>query len=314
MENEIKIDSEELNLIDDIYFQAVMEDKDACSEALSIILGDPGLQVKKVETQKRIAQMRGRSVVIDAYCLGSDNRSFIVEMQQSDTDDLFKRMRYEESGVTIFLTKKGSKFSEVPDVVSIAITCFDPFRMGRTIYVCHTFIEGTNVAVPDGTTKIYVNTKVREESKISDLMQFFKETKSNERFPRLTARYNYLKSTDKGKRIMSELMQKFYDEAAAQGRKEGLALGEKKGLALGKKEGLALGEKKGLALGKKEGLALGKKEGLALGEKKGIAQGKKEGFGAVILHIMSAMQMSYHEAVEYLKLTPEQSAQYAKFC
>ncbi|MDD3360648.1 MAG: hypothetical protein PHW34_03150 [Hespellia sp.] len=71
----------QLNIMDDVMFQKMAEDKAFCSEILSAILME---NVTVVETiaQNSIKNLQGRSVILDALCATSDQRMVNVEVQK----------------------------------------------------------------------------------------------------------------------------------------------------------------------------------------------------------------------------------------
>lgn len=54
--------------MDDIFFEAFADDKKAIQEMLRVILDDPKLVVLEVITQRKIRNLYGRSVQLDALC------------------------------------------------------------------------------------------------------------------------------------------------------------------------------------------------------------------------------------------------------
>lgn len=61
-------------LVDDTFFELVMQDKEVCEEVLRVILEDEKLKVLEVIPQKSIKNLQGRAVRLDAHCiLGMEN-------------------------------------------------------------------------------------------------------------------------------------------------------------------------------------------------------------------------------------------------
>ncbi len=59
---------QQLNIIDDTFFQKMAEDIGFCEEMISTILGEK-VTVKSVAVQNSIKNLQGRSVVLDALCM-----------------------------------------------------------------------------------------------------------------------------------------------------------------------------------------------------------------------------------------------------
>lgn len=112
---------EELRLIDDTFFEKVMEDRETCEEVIRVIMEDPKLSVKEVNPQEPIHNLQGRSVRLDALCKKTDGNYINVEIQRADNDNHFKRVRYNASCITANIMNPGEKFKNVKDVCVIYI-------------------------------------------------------------------------------------------------------------------------------------------------------------------------------------------------
>lgn len=79
----------------------------------------------------------------------------------------------------------------------------------------------------DGLHELYVNTKVKDGSKISDLMNCFmqREVFDNVNFPTTSRRVRELKTTEGGAGAVCDIVQKLVDEGREEGRTEGIVEG-----------------------------------------------------------------------------------------
>lgn len=79
----------------------------------------------------------------------------------------------------------------------------------------------------DGLHELYVNTKVKDGSKISDLMDCFmqREVFDNVNFPTMSRRVRELKTTEGGAGAVCDIVQKLVDEGREEGRTEGIVEG-----------------------------------------------------------------------------------------
>lgn len=79
----------------------------------------------------------------------------------------------------------------------------------------------------DGLHELYVNTKVKDGSKISDLMDCFmqREVFDNVNFPTTSRRVWELKTTEGGAGAVCDIVQKLVDEGRKEGRTEGIVEG-----------------------------------------------------------------------------------------
>ena len=75
---------EKFTLMDDIFFEAFADDKKAIQEMLRVILDDPKLVVLEVITQRKIRNLYGGSVQLDALCKLGDGTNAEIEIQNED--------------------------------------------------------------------------------------------------------------------------------------------------------------------------------------------------------------------------------------
>lgn len=100
-------------------------------------------------------------------------RSFDVEMQLSDSDNLAKRMRYYQSLIDTDKLKRGQHYSELGESFVIFICTFDRFKQGRHIYTFQDRCkEDPNLLLNDGATKVFLNTKGTIGDVPSDIKSF----------------------------------------------------------------------------------------------------------------------------------------------
>jgi len=211
---------EELRLIDDTFFEKVMEDKETCEEVIRVIMEDPKLSVKEVNPQEPVHNLQGRSVRLDVLCKKTEGNYINIEIQRADNDNHFKRVRYNASCITANITNPGEKFKNVKDVCVIYISEFDMFKRGKTIYhIRHVVQETENeenpIYVDDGFTSVYVNTAVDDNTEIAELMGCFLQTKiNNPKFPRLSNRVMQFKETEEGVMEMCATVERYAEKYA----------------------------------------------------------------------------------------------------
>ena len=212
---------EALNVIDDALFRKMAEDLEFCEEVISTILEEE-IRILEVTEQKDILNLQGRSVILDALCIGKDGRYFNIEVQKPDTDDHQRRVRYNGSCITGNFTGKGSKFLEVPDVVIIFISRFDVFGQGKTTYHIDRVIRETGSVAENGFTEIYVNAAVDDGSRIAKLMEIFTDLESYdyEQFPKTSQTKARYKKGEGGTEVMCELVEDYAKDYAKEYAKE----------------------------------------------------------------------------------------------
>ena len=212
---------QELNIIDDTFFQKMAEDIGFCEEMISTIL-EQKVTVKSVVPQNNIKNLQGRSVVLDALCILKNGEYCNVELQKADDDNHAKRVRYNTSCVTVNITEPGTKFEKVPEVIGIYISKFDMFQSGKTVYHIDRVIRETGEVQDNGLKEVYVNTKIDDGSDIAELMRIFKEkdTYDFEKFPKVSRRKKQFKENEGGSEKMCDLVENYAKERVKQAEKD----------------------------------------------------------------------------------------------
>lgn len=115
-----------------------------------------------------------RGIRLDVYVEDKDNnRSFDVEMQISDSDNLGRRMRYYQGMIDADKLKHGQKYRELGESYIVFICTFDKFLAGRHIYTFKNFCaEDKSIALDDGAAKIFLNTKSTADDVNEDVHNF----------------------------------------------------------------------------------------------------------------------------------------------
>ena len=152
-----------LTIRDNFIFSKVMEEyPDICRRLLEKILN---VKIKKISYPEREKVLENRldskGIRLDVYVEDKNsNRSFDVEMQISNADNLAKRMRYYQGLIDMDKLKRGEHYSALGESYIIFICLFDRFKDGRHIYTFkETCAENFNIKLGDGATKIFLNTK-----------------------------------------------------------------------------------------------------------------------------------------------------------
>ena len=211
-----------LRLIDDVLFEKFMEDAAACEELLQVILENTRLKVKPetLVAQKSLRNLAKRSVRLDAYIEGVEDKVYNIEIQRSDNCNHVKRVRYNASTITINKSEPGDEFEDVQDVIVIYISEFDMFGAGKTVYHVENVIRETGNPVNDGLMSVYVNTEVADDSLISELMQCFLKTDfKDDKFPNISRRMKELKHGEEDEK-MCKSVEEYAERKAKEAAKE----------------------------------------------------------------------------------------------
>lgn len=212
----------EFRLIDDVFFEVFAEDKEACQEILQVILGEDELTVFDVVVQSSKRNIYGRSVRLDALCTLGNGKKCNIEVQRADDDDHFRRVRFNASSITVKDSDVGERFERILDLYMVYISEHDFIGGAHTIYHVDKVIRETGELVDDGLYEVYVNTKIKDGSKVSDLMECFiqREIVDHKEFPAISKRVRELKTTEGGAGAVCDIVKKLVDEGRAEERNE----------------------------------------------------------------------------------------------
>ena len=151
-----------------------------------------------------------------------------IEVQKTNNDDHLKRVRYNSAVLTANITSPGTKFRRVPNVIIIFISKFDIFKDGYALYHVDKIVRESSRKIEDGLDEIYVNSAVKDGSKVSELMELFVDLKAynKDEFPVVSETKKIYKETEEGVQAMCEITEKLCKKS----EKKGFAEGEAKGI------------------------------------------------------------------------------------
>lgn len=216
--------------IDDVFFEVFINDIPCCQEILRTILEDDDLIVTDIMVQHSAQNIYGRAVRLDALCILGNGKKCNIEVQRADNDDHLRRVRFNAASIAVIDSKKGMRFEDVEDVIVVFISQFDIFKSGRTIYHVDNIVRETGECVDDGLERVFVNTEIKDNSSISELMTcFMLKEFNNSKFPAVSNRMRYIKTQKGGLNAMCDVMEKYTKEAVERGREEGRVEGREEG-------------------------------------------------------------------------------------
>ena len=205
------------NVMDDVFFQKMMEDKEVCEELLRIILEDSGVQVIECIPQASLKNLIGKSVILDVLCRARDGSYYNVEVQKSDDDDHQKRVRYNTALVSMYTMQAGKDYKELPEVKAVFISKFDIFHGNHAMYHVDRVVRETGQKVENGQSEIYVNAKVKDRTSVSELMEYFTDSNGRKEIcPKLSERVMLFQTEQTELMLLKKYMKKQrvnYDEA-----------------------------------------------------------------------------------------------------
>lgn len=215
MSNKAKIREEarKLNPIDDLMFRKMAEDTEFCQEILRVILEDNQLIVLESTPQWTGANLQGRSVILDAKCIKGNGAQVDIEVQKADDDDHQRRVRYNSAILTTNIADPGIKFEKIPDVCVVFISKFDIFEGNLPLYHVDRIVRETGKIANNGLEEVYVNTKIKNDSEVSELMEVFaSDNIYNSKFPKTSEMKHRYKETEGGLDVMCEIMERITSE------------------------------------------------------------------------------------------------------
>lgn len=229
----------DLNLTSRFLYDAVMEDDAAARAALSIIFGKdiPLLAWNEAEKEFRISPLM-RSVRMDIVSFDAEGNVYDSEMQGERKPDLPKRSRYYQALLDTGLLEAGiQNYNDLNDTFIIFIMPFDLFGYGKYRY---TFtpkcVEVPDLQLPDGATRIFLNTRGKNENEVSkelvDFLHYLENTtdenadrSGSEHIRQIHRQVRKVKQSEEfGMRYLRELEEKM--EAKQEGITEGIEQGD----------------------------------------------------------------------------------------
>ena len=209
-------------LLDDDFMTKVFEDISCAELLLRIILNDEGIRVLEAHSQRGIKNLQGRSVKLDILAVDSHNRVFNVEVQRSDRCAGAKRARYNSALIDANVTEPGDQYEDLNETFVIFITENDVMKAGLPIYHIDRVVRETGKLFEDEEHIIYVNSQIKDETKLGRLMHDFSCTDAKDMYNKVLAdRVRYFKEDERGVEIMCREMEIMRNQAHEEGIEKG---------------------------------------------------------------------------------------------
>ena len=209
-------------LLDDDFMTKVFEDISCAELLLRIILNDEGIRVLEAHSQRGIKNLQGRSVKLDILAVDSHNRVFNVEVQRSDRGAGAKRARYNSALIDANVTEPVDQYEELNETFVIFITENDVMKAGLPIYHIDWVVRETGKLFEDEEHIIYVNSQIKDETKLGRLMHDFSCTDAKDMYNKVLAdRVRYFKEDERGVEIMCREMEIMRNQAHEEGIEKG---------------------------------------------------------------------------------------------
>ena len=209
-------------LLDDDFMTKVFEDISCAELLLRIILNDEGIRVLEAHSQRGIKNLQGRSVKLGILAVDSHNRVFNVEVQRSDRGAGAKRARYNSALIDANVTEPGDQYEDLNETFVIFITENDVMKAGLPIYHIDRVVRETGKLFEDEEHIIYVNSQIKDETKLGRLMHDFSCTDAKDMYNKVLAdRVRYFKEDERGVEIMCREMEIMRNQAHEEGIEKG---------------------------------------------------------------------------------------------
>lgn len=168
---------EELTIVDDFMFGAVMRDPRLCKPLLELVLNVKIRKVEYPELQKTMVERYGsKSIRLDVYVEDEAGTVYDVEIQTEAKKGLPKRTRYYQGVIDLHILEKGEDYMALRKSFVIFICTYDPFGKNRYVYTFENRCrEDLSIALGDEATKIILNTKGQNgeiTDELKDLLRY----------------------------------------------------------------------------------------------------------------------------------------------
>ena len=143
-----------------MFYRVLHENKEVCLQLLETILG---FEIERIEFQNEehtiVTGIESKDVRMDVYAKGS-NKIYDIEIQNYNSPDLPKRLRYYQSAIDTSELDKGVDYDKLPETYIIFICPFDMFKKGYAKYELEVkCINDNSIDTGFGEHFIVLNTK-----------------------------------------------------------------------------------------------------------------------------------------------------------
>lgn len=238
-----------------------------------------------------------RASIFDLYCIDSEKRRFIIEVQIAKQENIVNRAIYYAAQTVIAQGSRGKTYAYALDsVITIVFMEFELFENAKYIHraklreqdgdclsetLNFVFVELPKFKKKIGELKTLLDKglfALKNIKKLRKMPNFYAGTAFELLFPiselaKLSKEEQHMINLEQMRKWDAYAIRKYAIET---GHKEGFDAGHREGVKEGMKEGFDSGHRKGIKEGLKKGIQEGIKEGIEKGLKEGISIGKKE--------------------------------------
>ena len=223
---------EDLTLMDDYMFGAVMQDEKLIRPLIEFILDIKIKSVTYIEPQRSMKSgFEAKGIRLDLYVEDENGVVYNVEVQTTRRRSLPRRMRYYQSVIDINVLSPGADYAKLRQSYIIFICNHDPYGLGRYVYHFENrCVEKPDLPFGDDTVKVIVNTKgtvgaISDE--LREIIRYLDDgTVSGEYSRELEDAVNHVKSSEE-RRHEYMIMMVREQELIDQGVEQGIDIGRK---------------------------------------------------------------------------------------
>ncbi|MDO4977505.1 MAG: Rpn family recombination-promoting nuclease/putative transposase [Eubacteriales bacterium] len=170
---------QDLTIIDNFMFGAVMSNEENCRLLLERILDIPIDHVVVTTEKTLVYHPNFKGIRLDVYAKDENNTLYNVEMQVEHTP-IPKRSRYYHAQMGMEMIATGADYDQLPETYVIFICNYDPFGLKKYRYTFSTRCEESpDLLLNDGIHTIILNNRGQNPEDISpELLSFLNFTKA----------------------------------------------------------------------------------------------------------------------------------------
>ena len=189
---------EDLCFRDWFIFGRVMEDPDLCHDFLATLLQENIGNLTTIVREKELRiRVDGKTIRLDICASENDLAIYNAEMQNLYPNNSVEslqlpfRSRAYQSMIDVDALDKGAKYKDLPDVNIVFICTFDPFGLGRYLYLFeNTCADDQNLKLNDRARRFFFNATSNDPDIPVDIKQLFDYIMSQKAENGLTKRIN----------------------------------------------------------------------------------------------------------------------------
>jgi len=229
---------DDLTIADDFMFCKVMQNESICKEFLEMVLSDKIGKIVYLSPQNSVAAgIEAKSIRLDVFVKNEDGKSYDIEMQVSNENNLPKRMRYYQAAIDIAFLDKGEHYKALNDSYIIFVCLFDAIGKGKPLYTFENIcLEDGKTPLRDGTKKVIINAQAFSKATDKELRGFLEYVKTGtvntEYTGRIETMIQAVKNNEQARQEY-RFMSGFEMDAREKGRSEGIAQGIQQGFSDG---------------------------------------------------------------------------------